>query len=70
MSKKKRNLIEPLSWAKLDPDYHNRKRYDPDFLALRVPAPKLDKMPHKSATLGVLAYEHFSILLNPERKLA
>lgn len=55
MSKKKRNLIEPLSWAKLDPDYYNRKGYDPDFLTLRVPTPELDKLLHKSATLGVLA---------------
>lgn len=70
MSKKKQNLIEPLSREKLDPDYQNRKGYDPDFLALRVPAPKLDKMLRKSATLGVLAYEHFSILVNPERKFA
>ena len=45
MGAKKQNLIQPLSWVKLDPDYQNRKGYDPDFLALRVPAPKLGKAP-------------------------
>ena len=70
MGAKKQNLIQPLSWVKLDPDYQNRKGYDPDFLALRVPAPKLGKALRKTATLGVLAYEHFSVLLHPERKFA
>lgn len=62
--------IAPLSWVALDPEYDNRTGYDPDFLALRVPAPKLDKALRKTATVPVLAYEHFSVLLNPERKLA
>ena len=29
MGAKKQNLIQPLSWVKLDPDYQNRKGYDP-----------------------------------------
>lgn len=66
----KTKAIAPLSWEKLDPQYANRKGYDPDFLALRVPAPKLGKAIKKQATLGALAYEHFSILLHPERKFA
>lgn len=62
--------IVPLSWVALDPDYANRAGYDPDFLGIRVPVPKLSRRLKKQATLGVLAYEHFSVLLNPTRKLA
>lgn len=62
--------IAPLSWEKLDPEYDNRTGYDPDFMAVRVPAPKLDKALRKTATVPVLAYEHFSVLLNPKRKFA
>jgi len=62
--------IVPLSWVDLDPDYANRAGYDPDFLGIRVPVPKLGRELKKRATLGVLAYEHFSVLLNPDRKLA
>lgn len=64
------NRIAPLSWEKRDPEYENRAGYDPDFLALRVPTPALGKALKKTATLGALAYEHFSVLLNPARKLA
>jgi endonuclease G len=60
----------PLSWEKLDPTYENRKGYDPDFLTLRVPVPKLGRKLKAEATLGPLAYEHFSVLLHPRRRLA
>lgn len=66
----KTDRITPLSWEKLDPEYKNRGGYDADFLALRVTAPRLGNALRKTATLGALAYEHFSVLLNPHRKLA
>lgn len=62
--------ITPLSWEKLDPDYSNRKGYNPDFLAVRVPAPKLGAALKAKATLGEIPYEHFSVLLHPQRQLA
>lgn len=62
--------LGPLAWVGLDPDYANRSGYDPDFLATRVPVPKLGKDLKKMATLGALAYQHFSVLLNPVRRLA
>lgn len=66
----------------IDPDYSNRKGYDPDFLgtdAKRVPLPQLsDEMKANAAVnrqaLGsdehVLPYHHFSVVMNKERKLA
>lgn len=62
--------ITPLSWVERDPEYGNREGYVPDFLAIRVPVPKLGKTLKRAATLNTLSYEHFSILLNPKRKLA
>lgn len=66
----KSSLIEPLSWEKVDPDYGNRLGYDADFLGRRVSSPALGPKLKKTATLAPLAYEHFSVLLNPKRKLA
>lgn len=66
----KSSLIEPLSWEKVDPDYGNRTGYDADFLGRRVSSPVLGSQLKKTATLAPLAYEHFSVLLNPHRKLA
>ena len=62
--------IAPLSWEKLDPNYADRNGYDAEFLKVRVPLPKLGTKLKPKATLGALAYEHFSVLLNPGRKLA
>lgn len=62
--------IVPLSWEELDPNYENRVGYDADFLPIRVPLPKLSEELKTTATLGVLPYEHFSVLLHPVRKFA
>jgi len=62
--------LTPLSWVDLDPDYGYRMGYDADFLGPRVDLPALSDGLKPLATLPVLAYEHFSILLHPQRKLA
>ena len=66
------HTIAPLSWEKLDPDYADRGGYDRDFLRVRVLTPKLSDAlkPKPEPTIDVLAYEHFSVQLNPDRKLA
>ena len=62
--------IAPLSWDDLDPRYDNRAGYDADFLGIRVPVPKLAQAASAGATIEPLLYEHFTVLLNPKRKLA
>lgn len=66
----------------IDPDYSNRKGYDPDFLgedAKRVPLPQLSDDMRTNAAVNlqasgsdehVLPYHHFSVVMNKERKLA
>lgn len=66
----------------IDPDYSNRKGYDPDFLgtdAKRVPLPQLSDEMRARASVNlqargsdehVLPYHHFSVVMNKERKLA
>ncbi|MCR5885378.1 DNA/RNA non-specific endonuclease [Rhizobacter sp. J219] len=60
----------PQSWRPLDPDYRNRRGYDADFLDVAVPLPSLAPTVQHLATLPPLPYQHFSILLNPARRLA
>jgi len=66
----------------IDPDYADRRGYDPDFLgtgALRVPLPKLPPALRKRAVrrTGVtgtdaylLPYHHYGVVLDGERRLA
>lgn len=70
MAKRGRSKITLYSWVDRDPEYDNRRGYDADFLTVRVPLPKLGAAVKKTATLPPLLYEHFTVLLNPTRKLA
>lgn len=66
----------------IDPDYSNRKGYDPNFLgggALRVPLPRLSGAMKAKAAINkqavgenryVLPYHHYSVVMNKERRLA
>lgn len=62
--------IAPSAWVPLDPDYTNRPGYDAGFLGVAVPAPRLTPALAALATEPVLPYQHFSILMNPARRLA
>ena len=58
----------------VDPDYANRRGFDESFLGVSVPLPtmaarRLDPGGAGSANQA-LPYEHFSIVMSPERKLA
>ncbi len=56
----------------VDPDYDNRKGYDPDFLGIHIPLPTVRKSHTARCDNGdyVLKYEHFSIAMSRERRLA
>lgn len=66
----------------IDPNYNNRKGYDPNFLgtgAARVPLPKLSAAMKTKAAVNqtatgsdkhVLPYHHYSVVINGERRLA
>jgi len=64
----------------IDPDYSNRRGYDPDFLGpgeLTVPLPLLSQelLPKVAVTFeagsdGLLDYHNFSVKMNKERRLA
>jgi endonuclease G len=62
----------------VDPDYSNRRGFDESFLGIAVPLPqaaegsrRLDPGGGGSGDEGSpLAYEHFSVVMSPERKLA
>jgi endonuclease G len=66
----------------IDPDYRNRKGYDPEFLGGSEHAVPLPVLPDELAALAatnmlatgepryVLPYHHFSVVLNKERGLA
>jgi endonuclease G, mitochondrial len=64
--------------AVVDPDYSNRRGFDESFLGLVVPLPELDSGTRRLDPGGggpggegpPLAYEHFSVVMSPERKLA
>lgn len=70
MGESVKKSMQLLSWVPLDTDYKNRDGFRSDFLARPIALPKLGKSIKKIATQDVLAYEHFSVLLNPDRKLA
>lgn len=66
--------------VRIDPDYSNRKGYDPDFLGVPVPLPVLNDAQRKFAAVSnltrtgadptVLFYHHFSIVMNRKRRMA
>lgn len=72
-AKKKRALS-------VDPDYEKRDGYDPDFLGVRIPLPKLTDAQRRNAAINDLApagsdptvvpYHHFSLVMNRKRRLA
>lgn len=70
MTTKSNASLAPLSWDAVDRNYANRTGYARDFLPIRVAVPSLSKALLRQANIPVLKYEHFSILLNPRRKLA
>ena len=65
----------------IDPDWSKRKGYDPDFLGIRVPLPKLSaemeansvEVPAAFRANGdkyVLTYHHYSLVMNHKRRFA
>ncbi len=66
----------------IDPDYSNRKGYNPNFLGIgkrRVPLPELSSTLKAKAAINqearrkdkyVLPYHHYSVVMNKKRKLA
>jgi endonuclease G len=62
-------LVEPLH----DDDFSNRRGYDDRFLGLRVPLPRVlhkGLVSHLDDGSHVLSYEHFSVVMNKQRRLA
>jgi endonuclease G len=61
--------VQPI----VDPDYSNRRGYAPDFLGIPVPLPTV-RQPSNVATLEdgdpVIPYQHFSIVVQKQRRLA
>jgi len=60
-----------------DTDYKSRKGYNPAFLGISVPLPKLSDAQKKKAAPNLWAtdsaefkYQHFSVVMNGDRKLA
>jgi endonuclease G len=57
----------------VDPNYANRRGFDVSFLGVSVPLPTMARRLDQGGAGGAeraLAYEHFSVVMNPERKLA
>jgi len=65
----------------IDPDWPNRKGYDPDFLGTNIPLPKLSQsmknntveVPpqfRKNNDKFVLNYHHYSVVMNKKRRCA
>jgi endonuclease G len=74
-------LLRGAEALKLDKDYSNRNGYDPDFIdGLNLPLPKPTGSLRKqiatlraeepNAELGILAYEHFSAVMNKAKRIA
>lgn len=69
-----------LERVDVDPNYANRKGYDPDFLGVSVPLPTLTDEQRRNAAKNsmagpnedntVLPYHHFSLVMNRRRQLA
>lgn len=76
------DMLRDQEAISIDPDYSNRKGYDPAFLGTgsrRVPLPKLTPAMRALAAINteanggdrhVLPYHHFSVVMHRERKLA
>lgn len=71
--------LDDLEKVEIDPNYTNRKGYDPNFLGFAAPFPRLTAAarPKAFALPGVtgdakfvLKYHHYSVIFNKERKLA
>lgn len=65
--------VERLVIPVADPDYATRRGYDPDFLGLAVPLPKVRGDVPVSRMAGgeaVIPYHHFSLVQHAERRLA
>jgi endonuclease G len=62
--------------APVDPDYSNRRGFDESFIGVEVPLPELGAGTRRLDPGGggegdpILRYEHFSVVMSPERKLA
>lgn len=63
--------------APVDPDYSNRRGFDESFIDAEVPLPELaaavrriDPGSAHAGRAAILPYEHFSVAMNPTRKLA
>lgn len=65
----------------IDPDWKNRKGYDPDFLGVKIPLPKLSavmkaktvEVPPEYRINGdryVLHYHHYSVAMHKQRRFA
>ncbi len=71
---------EGLERVDVDPNYGNRKGYDPAFLGVEVPLPVLSEEQRRNAAKNsmagpredptVLPYHHFSLVMNRRRQLA
>ncbi|WP_102141893.1 DNA/RNA non-specific endonuclease [Mycobacterium hubeiense] len=55
----------PSAPASIDPDYTNRRGYDPAFLGISLPLPS-----GGAAAAAPLAYHHFSVVMHRQRRLA
>jgi endonuclease G len=67
--------VTPSERLFVDPNYANRRGFDESFLGLRIPLPtiaerRLDPGGAGSGVVKALPYEHFSVVMSPERKLA
>ncbi len=66
------SAVERIKKPIVDPDYTARTGYDPDFLGVHVPLPEVRKSRTAQSDDGgyVLKYEHFSIAMAKNRRLA
>ncbi len=66
------SALEALSRIKVDRDYTNRAGYNPQFLGVFAPVPLVTDLSIVSRLADgnyVLPYEHFSVVLNKQRRL-
>jgi len=67
------NLVEKKVVPYMDPDYTTRKGYDPNYLGIKVEAPKitdLSKVSKMDDGEHLIPYHHFSLVMNKKRRLA
>ena len=66
---------KPSGAITIDPDYDNREGYNPAFLSVKVPLPKVGKELQPQIVLTTegkkkeLKYHHYSVVMNGERKM-